>query len=106
MIYKLILGKQEIEIDEEEKKFFVESKDKRFIELKSGEIINTAFVQGIVIDEELSKEENRARIKLTPKGTFPEEERENLIKVIGQEGKKEVKGLNDLLQKYTNKLLE
>jgi len=57
MIYKILLGKNEIRIGEEEKKFFMENQDKRFIALKSGELVNVAFVQGIVIDHEAGRNE-------------------------------------------------
>lgn len=57
MIYKIILGKNEIRIDEEERKFFMENQDKKFVSLKSGNIINVAFVQGILIDHEAGKNE-------------------------------------------------
>lgn len=57
MIYKIILGKNEIRIDEEEKQFFVNNQDKKFIALKSGEMVNIAFVQGIVIDHEAGRNE-------------------------------------------------
>lgn len=57
MIYKIIIGKNEIRIDEEEKKFFIENQDKKFVALKSGELVNVAFVQGIVIDHEAGRNE-------------------------------------------------
>lgn len=57
MIYKIILGKNEVRIDEEEKKFFVDNQDKKFIALKSGELVNVAFVQGIVTDHEAGRNE-------------------------------------------------
>lgn len=58
MIYKIILGKNEIRIDSEEKDFFVKNQDKKFVALKSGELVNVAFVQGIVIDHEAGRTEN------------------------------------------------
>lgn len=57
MIYKIIIGKNEIRIDEEEKQFFVDNQDKKFVALKSGEMVNVAFVQGIVIDHEAGRNE-------------------------------------------------
>lgn len=57
MIYKLLLGKNEIRIDSEEKDFFVNNQDKKFVALKSGELVNVAFVQGIVIDHEAGRNE-------------------------------------------------
>jgi len=57
MIYKIILGKNEIRISEEEKNFFVNNQDKKFIALRSGELVNVAFVQGIVIDYEAGRNE-------------------------------------------------
>lgn len=57
MIYKIILGKNEIRIDEEERKFFMDNQDKKFVSLKSGNVINVAFVQGILIDHEAGKNE-------------------------------------------------
>lgn len=59
MIYKIILGKTEILIGEEDKKKIVENIDKNFIVLKSGEVINPSFVQGIVIDHEASRQERK-----------------------------------------------
>jgi len=61
MIYKIILGKNEIRIDEEEKAFFFNNQDKRFVALKSGEMVNVAFVQGIVIDHEAGRNETLER---------------------------------------------
>ena len=57
MIYKIILGKNEIRISEEEKNFFVNNQDKKFVALRSGELVNVAFVQGIVIDHEAGRNE-------------------------------------------------
>jgi len=57
MIYKIILNKNEIRIDEEERNFFINNQSNKFIELKSGEVINTAFVQGIIIDHEAGPNE-------------------------------------------------
>ncbi len=64
MIYKIILGKNEIRVDEEEKDFFIKNQDKKFVALKSGELVNVAFVQGIVIDHEAGRTEG---IKEPPK---------------------------------------
>lgn len=61
MIYKILINKNEIQIDEEEKNFFVGNQDKKFIELKSGELVNVAFVQGIIIDHEASRQEGRMK---------------------------------------------
>lgn len=57
MIYKIILGKNEIRISEEDKQKIVSNIDKSFITLKSGEVINPSFVQGIVIDHEAGRNE-------------------------------------------------
>lgn len=57
MIYKIILGKNEIRISEEEKNFFMQNQDKKFVAFKSGELVNVAFVQGIVIDHEAGRNE-------------------------------------------------
>ena len=59
MIYKIILGKTEILIGEEDKLKIVENIDKNFIMLKSGEVINPSFVQGIIIDHEASRQERK-----------------------------------------------
>lgn len=59
MIYKILIGKNEIRADEEEKDFFVNNQDKKFVALKSGELVNVAFVQGIIIDHEATREENK-----------------------------------------------
>jgi hypothetical protein len=57
MIYKIITGKNEIRIDEEDKLKFEQNIDKNFIRLKSGELVNPSFVQGIVIDHESGRNE-------------------------------------------------
>lgn len=59
MIYKIILGKNEISIDEEEKKFFMDNQDKKFVSLKNGDLVNVAFVQGIIIDHEATQQERK-----------------------------------------------
>lgn len=63
MIYKIILGKFETNIDEEDKNKIVGNIDKSFIILKSGEVINPSFVQGIIIDWEATRDE-RKQIKM------------------------------------------
>lgn len=55
-MYKIILSKAEILIDEEDKNKISNNIDKNFIMLKSGEIINPSFVQGIVIDHEATRQ--------------------------------------------------
>lgn len=57
MIYKIILGKNEIRVDEEDKLKIVQNIDKSFITLKSGEVVNPSFIQGIVIDHEAGRHE-------------------------------------------------
>ena len=57
MIYKIILGKNEIRISEEDKEKIINNIGKSFIVLSSGEIINPSFVQGIVIDHEAGRNE-------------------------------------------------
>ena len=59
MIYKIILGKNEINIDEEDKNKIIANIDKNFILLKSGEVINPSFVQGIFIDHEATRQNNK-----------------------------------------------
>jgi len=59
MIYKIILGKAEITIDEEDKNKVANNIDKNFIVLKSGEIVNPSFIQGIVLDHEASRQEKK-----------------------------------------------
>lgn len=100
MIYKIIIGKKEIQIDDEEKRFFTENQDKRFIELKSGEIINTAFVQGIIMDEDLSREENAKKLKLFPKDLMTKEKLEDLRKSYHQNNKLEIKEVSNILDSY------
>lgn len=106
MIYKIIIGKQEIQIDEDEKRFFVQNQDKRFIELKSGDLINTAFVQGIIIEEDLSKQENRNLMALLPKGTLSEKEIEEYKDNYFQKNKKQLRVVSDILQNHKLKLLK
>lgn len=57
MIYKIILNKFEVSVDTEDKDKIVKNIDKNFITLKSGEIINPSFVQGIIIDREATRQE-------------------------------------------------
>lgn len=87
MIYKIILGKNEINIDEEDKNKIVANIDKNFIILKSGEVINPSFVQGIFIDHEETRERNKYL-----------EMRKNSGYI--EASKEEVKPISELLQKY------
>lgn len=105
MIYKIIIGKQEIQIDEDEKNFFVANQDKRFIELKSGEIVNTAFVQAMIMDEEASIEDNRILLKKILKGAS-EEEIPELKKLydLNPHSKHEIKSMSDILKNNKKKL--
>lgn len=59
MIYKILIGKNEVKIDEEDKQKIVNNIDKNFIILKSGEVLNPSFVQGIFIDHESSIQERK-----------------------------------------------
>jgi phage tail tube protein FII len=104
MIYKVILGKQEIEIDEEERDFFVNNKDNRFIILKTGEVINPSFVQGIFIDEEKSREENSFKLKTLPRNKISENDLDELKKSFNQENKFQIKSASDILNKISQSL--
>ena len=57
MIYKVILGKNEIRINEEDRDKIVNNIGKNFIVLTSGEVVNPSFIQGIVIDHEAGRHE-------------------------------------------------
>ena len=57
MIYKIILGKNEIRISEEDRDKIVNNIGKNFIVLTSGEVVNPSFIQGIVIDHEAGRNE-------------------------------------------------
>lgn len=57
MIYKIILGKNEIRIGEEDRDKIVNNIGKSFIVLASGEVVNPSFIQGIVIDHEAGRNE-------------------------------------------------
>jgi hypothetical protein len=59
MIYKILLGKNEISIGEDDKSKIINNIDKNFIVLNSGEVINPSFVQGIIIDHEGTKQERK-----------------------------------------------
>lgn len=87
MIYKIILGKNEINIDEEDKQKIISNIDKSFILLKSGEVINPSFVQGIFIDHEATKEE-RKMLKME-NGSFQIET-----------PKREITDIKSVLEKY------
>lgn len=57
MIYKIILGKNEIRISENDRDKIVNNIGKSFIVLESGEVVNPSFIQGIVIDHESGRNE-------------------------------------------------
>ena len=57
MIYKIILGKNEIRIGVEDRDKIVNNIGKSFIVLASGEVVNPSFIQGIVIDHEAGRNE-------------------------------------------------
>ena len=57
MIYKIILGKNEIRISEDDRDKIVNNIGKSFIVLTSGEVVNPSFIQGIVIDHEAGRHE-------------------------------------------------
>ncbi len=57
MIYKIILGKNEVRISEEDRDKIVNNIGKNFIVLTSGEVVNPSFIQGIVIDHEAGRNE-------------------------------------------------
>lgn len=57
MIYKIIIGKNEIRIDDEDKVKIMQNVDKNFIVLKNGAIINPSFIQAIVVDHEAGRNE-------------------------------------------------
>ena len=57
MIYKIILGKNEIRVSEEDRDKIVNNIGKSFIVLSSGEVVNPSFIQGIVIDHEAGRNE-------------------------------------------------
>lgn len=57
MIYKIILGKNEIRIGEDDRDKIVNNIGKSFIVLQSGEVVNPSFIQGIVIDHEAGRNE-------------------------------------------------
>ena len=57
MIYKIILGKNEIRISEEDREKIIANIGKNFIVLTSGEVVNPSFIQGIVIDHEAGRNE-------------------------------------------------
>ena len=57
MVYKIILGKNEIRINEEDRDKIVNNIGKSFIVLQSGEVVNPSFIQGIVIDHEAGRNE-------------------------------------------------
>ena len=58
MIYKIILGKNEIRVSEEDRDKIVNNIGKSFIVLASGEVVNPSFIQGIVIDHEAGRNES------------------------------------------------
>lgn len=64
MMYKLILGKFETKIDDEDKLKIMQNVDKNFIVLKSGEIVNPSFIQGIIIDKEATRIEKLPKQKV------------------------------------------
>lgn len=87
MIYKIILGKNEINIDEEDKQKIIANIDKNFILLKSGEVINPSFVQSIFIDHEATREDNK-RLRIE----------ENKKQIEAPRGN--IKDIKSVLEKY------
>lgn len=57
MMYKILLSRGEITVDDEDRNKIVNNIDKNFIVLKSGEVINPSFVQAIMIDHEATRQE-------------------------------------------------
>lgn len=57
MIYKIILGKNEIRVNESDVAKIISNIGKNFIILESGEVVNPSFIQGIVIDHEAGRNE-------------------------------------------------
>lgn len=104
MIYKIIVGKEEILIDEEEKRFLTENQDRRFIELKTGDIINAAFVQSITIQEELSRQKNIDFVETIKMGEISPEDKAEIISLYSQVGKMGIKKLDNLLEKFNKDL--
>lgn len=104
MIYKIVIGKEEVFIDEEEKNFITHNQDKRFIELKTGELINIAFIQGIFIDEGLSRAENKNILSTLDKNRVNLTDNTGIRENYDQKDKTEIKKLGDLLSKYNRSL--
>lgn len=104
MIYKIVIGKEEVFIDEEEKNFITLNQDKRFIELKTGELINIAFIQGIFIDEGLSRAENKNILSTLDKNRVNLTDNTGIRENYDQKDKTAIKKLGDLLSKYNRSL--
>ncbi len=101
MIYRIYIQGEELYLDEEEKQFFLQNQDKRFIEFKSGELINPAFCSGVFIDVEKTQEENVKRVKLiSPKDPKIEE----IKKLLFQKDEKSIIELARLLDNSPNSL--
>lgn len=90
MMYKIILGKNEIVIDEEDKSKIINNIDKNFIILKSGELVNPSFIQGVFIDHEATREKNKQ---------FKIEENSKMISAP----KQQVVNIKEILEKYKYK---
>lgn len=106
MIYKLILStKEEMEVSQAEFNYFKQNMSANFIELEAG-IINPSFVVSVIIDEKLSKEENKNIIKKLLKEVSTDEEKNTLKDYYSKIESFEVKELNKILQNYKIKLLK
>ena len=108
MIYQITINGQEFRLDEEEKQFFQKNQDKRFIELKNGELINPAFCSGVYIDRDKTHSENLKMLAGTTK--LSKEDETTTRELLEAKGSKflprrNVIELNKLLEKYTIKTL-
>lgn len=95
MIYKIILGKNEINIDEEDKNKIIQNIDKNFIILKSGELVNPSFVQGVFIDHEATRQ-NRKSMEMI----------RNSDRLLLEEKQRESGDVTTLLKKYKPEFLQ
>jgi len=108
MIYQIIVNNKTFLLDEEEKQFFQKNQDKRFIELKNGELINPAFCSGVYVDSYRTHLQNVKMLAGTTKLSKEDETTvRELIEPVGSVFNKteNVVALNKLLEKYTIKTL-
>jgi len=104
MIYKLNLSnKESITLSQEEFIKFKENISSNFIEFEAG-VVNPSFVVSVIIDEELSLEDNNERLKLMNKSLIGSGFLDELKKVYGKEELRSIKEASRLIESKITKI--